>query len=205
MRRWRAARGSSPRSLTALAHTPFPRSAPQLASIPMSEHKARAAVKFRRPTKALALQKLDLKYLLILRRRFTPPECATSLGLRRPMSGSSIHTCRTSGPWLCWASGRARTHDQGLAAEHAVSILLSRRSIGLPRYADCNNDDDERGSLPVSDNEKGLLRLSLSNEAIGRSTRSFWSSAKNCVRLQSRCDSAVRELTKTYRRSNIAR
>src|SRR6516164_2425445 len=44
----------------------------------------------------------------------------------------------------------------------------------------------------LSDNEKGLLRLSLSNEAIGRSTRSFWSSAKNCVRLQSRCDAAAR-------------
>ena len=56
----------------------------------------------------------------------------------------------------------------------------------------------------LSDNEKGLFRLTVSNEAIGRSTRSFWSSAKNCVRLQSRCDSAVRELTKTYRRSNIA-
>ena len=29
----------------------------------MSEHKARAAAKFRRPTKALAVQKFDFKYL----------------------------------------------------------------------------------------------------------------------------------------------
>ena len=40
-------------------------------------------------------------------------------------------------------------YDQGLATEHAVPILLSWRSIGLPRYADCNNDDDERGSAPA--------------------------------------------------------
>jgi len=33
-------------------HTPFPRNAPELASISMSEHKARAVAKFRRPTKA---------------------------------------------------------------------------------------------------------------------------------------------------------
>ncbi|HEY7246343.1 MAG TPA: heme-binding protein [Xanthobacteraceae bacterium] len=40
----------------------------QLASIPIAEHKARAAVKYRRPTKALedAVQKADLKYLLSL-------------------------------------------------------------------------------------------------------------------------------------------
>ena len=40
----------------------------QLASIPVSEHKARAAVKFRRPTKAFedAVQKNDYKYLLTL-------------------------------------------------------------------------------------------------------------------------------------------
>jgi glc operon protein GlcG len=40
----------------------------QLASIAIAEHKARAAVKFRRPTKALeeAVQKFDLKYLLSL-------------------------------------------------------------------------------------------------------------------------------------------
>jgi glc operon protein GlcG len=40
----------------------------QLASITISEHKARAAVKFRRPTKAFedALQKSDLKYALTL-------------------------------------------------------------------------------------------------------------------------------------------
>jgi len=60
------------------------------------------------------------------------------------------------------------------------------RSIGLPQYADseCNDNDDGRGSLLLlSDNEEGLLRLSLSNGAIGRSTRSFWSSAENCVRL----------------------
>ena len=40
----------------------------QLASIPIAEHKARAAVKYRRPTKALedAVQKFDLKYLLSL-------------------------------------------------------------------------------------------------------------------------------------------
>jgi len=34
----------------------------------VSEDKARAAAKFRRPTKALAVQKLDFKYLLSLRR-----------------------------------------------------------------------------------------------------------------------------------------
>ena len=40
----------------------------QLASIGIAEHKARAAVKFRRPTKALedAVQKFDFKYLLSL-------------------------------------------------------------------------------------------------------------------------------------------
>src|SRR6202790_5017647 len=40
----------------------------QLASITISEHKARAAVKFRRPTKAFedAIQKSDLKYALTL-------------------------------------------------------------------------------------------------------------------------------------------
>lgn len=40
----------------------------QLASIPISEHKARAAVKYRRPTKAFedAVQKFDLKYILTL-------------------------------------------------------------------------------------------------------------------------------------------
>jgi glc operon protein GlcG len=40
----------------------------QLASIPISEHKARAAVKFRRPTRAFedGLQKSDYKYLLSL-------------------------------------------------------------------------------------------------------------------------------------------
>jgi glc operon protein GlcG len=40
----------------------------QLASIAIAEHKARAAVKFRRPTKALedAVQKFDFKYLLSL-------------------------------------------------------------------------------------------------------------------------------------------
>jgi glc operon protein GlcG len=40
----------------------------QLASIAISEHKARAAVKFRRPTKAFeeAIQKLDYKYVLTL-------------------------------------------------------------------------------------------------------------------------------------------
>src|SRR5262245_46698482 len=40
----------------------------QLASIAIAQHKARAAVKFRRPTKALedAIQKADLKYLLTL-------------------------------------------------------------------------------------------------------------------------------------------
>jgi uncharacterized protein GlcG (DUF336 family) len=40
----------------------------QLASIPISEHKARAAVKFRRPTRAFEdnLQKFDNKYLLSL-------------------------------------------------------------------------------------------------------------------------------------------
>src|SRR5262249_19690732 len=39
-----------------------------------------------------------------------------------------------------------------------------------PRYADsgCNNNDDRRGSLfLLSDNEEGLLRLSVSNGAIG--------------------------------------
>jgi glc operon protein GlcG len=40
----------------------------QLASIPISEHKARAAVKYRRPTKAFedAVQKFDFKYILTL-------------------------------------------------------------------------------------------------------------------------------------------
>jgi glc operon protein GlcG len=40
----------------------------QLASISISEHKARAAVKFRRPTKAFedAIQKSDYKYMLTL-------------------------------------------------------------------------------------------------------------------------------------------
>ena len=40
----------------------------QLASIPLSEHKARAAVKYRRPTKAFedAVQKFDFKYILTL-------------------------------------------------------------------------------------------------------------------------------------------
>jgi glc operon protein GlcG len=40
----------------------------QLASIPIAEHKARAAVKFRRPTKAFedAVQKFDFKYILSL-------------------------------------------------------------------------------------------------------------------------------------------
>ena len=40
----------------------------QLASIAISEHKARVAVKFRRPTKAFedAIQKLDYKYMLTL-------------------------------------------------------------------------------------------------------------------------------------------
>jgi glc operon protein GlcG len=40
----------------------------QLASIPISEHKARVAVRYRRPTKALenGVQKSDLKYLLTL-------------------------------------------------------------------------------------------------------------------------------------------
>jgi glc operon protein GlcG len=40
----------------------------QLASIPIAEHKARAAAKYRRPTKALedAVQKFDLKYLMTL-------------------------------------------------------------------------------------------------------------------------------------------
>ena len=40
----------------------------QLASIAISEHKARAAVKYRRPTKAFedAVQKFDLKYILTL-------------------------------------------------------------------------------------------------------------------------------------------
>jgi glc operon protein GlcG len=40
----------------------------QLASIPISEHKARVAVRYRRPTKALedGVQKADLKYLLTL-------------------------------------------------------------------------------------------------------------------------------------------
>ena len=40
----------------------------QLASIQIAEHKARAAAKFRRPTKAFedGVQKLDLKYLLSL-------------------------------------------------------------------------------------------------------------------------------------------
>ena len=38
----------------------------QLASIPIAEHKARAAVKYRRPTKAFedAVQKSDLKYIV---------------------------------------------------------------------------------------------------------------------------------------------
>ena len=40
----------------------------QLASIPIAEHKARAAVKYRRPTRALedAVQKFDFKYLITL-------------------------------------------------------------------------------------------------------------------------------------------
>ena len=40
----------------------------QLASIPISEHKARAAVKYRRATRALedAVQKFDFKYLITL-------------------------------------------------------------------------------------------------------------------------------------------
>jgi uncharacterized protein GlcG (DUF336 family) len=40
----------------------------QLASIPIAEHKARAAVKFRRPTRAFedAVQKTDYKYMLSL-------------------------------------------------------------------------------------------------------------------------------------------
>jgi glc operon protein GlcG len=40
----------------------------QLASIPIAEHKARAAAKYRRPTKVFedAVQKLDLKYILSL-------------------------------------------------------------------------------------------------------------------------------------------
>jgi glc operon protein GlcG len=40
----------------------------QLGSIPIAEHKARAAVRYRRPTKALedGVQKADLKYLLTL-------------------------------------------------------------------------------------------------------------------------------------------
>ena len=40
----------------------------QLASIPIAEHKARAAVKYRRPTKAFedVVQKFDLKYILSL-------------------------------------------------------------------------------------------------------------------------------------------
>jgi hypothetical protein len=76
---------------------------------------------------------------------------------------------------LCWAPGRPRTHDQDLAAEHAVPILLPWRSIGLPQYADseCNDNDDGRGSLLLlSDNAEGLLRLSVSSGAIGGSTRS---------------------------------
>ncbi len=40
----------------------------QLASIPIAEHKARAAVRYRRPTKAFedAVQKFDFKYILSL-------------------------------------------------------------------------------------------------------------------------------------------
>ena len=40
----------------------------QLASIPIAEHKARAAVKYRRPTKAFedVVQKFDFKYILTL-------------------------------------------------------------------------------------------------------------------------------------------
>jgi glc operon protein GlcG len=40
----------------------------QLASIPIAEHKARVAAKYRRPTKALedAVQKFDFKYILTL-------------------------------------------------------------------------------------------------------------------------------------------
>ena len=67
-------------------------------------------------------------------------------------------------------------YDQGLATEHAVPILLSWRSVGLPRHADseCSDNDDGRGSLfLLSDSEEGLLRLSLSNGAIGRLMRSF--------------------------------
>src|SRR6516164_5644646 len=76
---------------------------------------------------------------------------------------------------------------KGLDAEHAVPILVSWRSIGLPRYADseCSDNDDGRGSLLLlSDNEEGLLRLSVSNGAIGRFEAVFieWSSAKKCVK-----------------------
>src|SRR5262249_55363985 len=112
----------------------------------------------------------------------------------------------TGGARLFRASPRPGAHDQNLAAEHAVSILLFLRSVGLPRYADSegSDNDDGRGSfILLSDNKEGVVRLSLSDGAIGLSTRSFWSSAKNCVRLQSRSDSAARELTKIYRCSNI--
>jgi len=69
---------------------------------------------------------------------------------------------------------RAAYGYQGLAAELCRSdSSFLEVSIGLPRYADCNNDDDERDLYLLSDNEKGLLRLSVSNEAIGRSTRVF--------------------------------
>src|SRR5262249_6049142 len=67
-------------------------------------------------------------------------------------------------------------YDQDLAAEHAVPILLSWRSIGIPRYADseCSDNDDGRGSLLLlSDNEEGLRRLSLSKEPLTVWIRSF--------------------------------
>ena len=100
-----------------------------------------------------------------------------------PANVRIVHTqpAAPAGLGFSWASRRPRAYDQDLAAEYAVPILLSWKSIGLPRYADseCNDNDDGRGSLLLlSDNEERLLRLSLSNGAIGRSTRSFWSSAK---------------------------
>src|SRR5262249_13155593 len=105
--------------------------------------------------------------------------------------------CRTNRARLCWASRRPRAYDQDLAAEHAVPILLSWRSIGLPRYPDseCSDNDDGRGSLLLlSGNKEGLFRLSLSNGAIGRFDSVFfeWPSATKWIRLQSRCDSAAR-------------
>ena len=154
----------------------------------MSEHKARAAVKLRRPTKARALQKLDFKYLLILRRRFTPPECATSLGLRRPMSGSSIHTCRTSGPWLCWASG-------GPAPTIKVSLQnMPFRFFFLGGLLDFRDMQTATTTMTsgdlylLSDNEEGLLRLSVSNGAIGRFDAVLFRMVvreEKCVRSQS--------------------